>query len=469
MKRRRKLIGILLTLIMIMGMNSTAFAAGETGTITLDNPQKDQTYTAYKIFDSAYNAGKTAYSYTIKDNSEWFEAVKNYAANASNGIAVKQAPGSTNTYVVTITEGDFSAANFAETLKANMTGKTGKELTANGTVVEATGLELGYYFVSSTSGALCNLTTTNPSVTIHDKNDVPFEKTQSVSNVEIGQEVSYTITGKVPDTTGFTTYTYKVTDTMSQGLTFKKNVAVNIDGSPLPNSHYTLETTDTGFTLTIDVMELQAQVEKEIKITYSAVVNEDAVAVISQNEAKLEYSNDPTSNATNKLTDIEKVFSAKIKINKHEQGDQNTKLEKAEFVLMNGNGADAKYYQLVEAAGTDPAKVNWVDSIDNATKVTTDANGSAEFNGLKNGVYYLKETVAPEGYNLMTELQKVEINGNSTNVNSLSVTTDVANSTGTTLPSTGGMGTALIYIVGAALVIVAAIMLIVRRRMNGAK
>ena len=92
----------------------------------------------------------------------------------------------------------------------------------------ATGLDLGYYFVTSTNGALCNLTTTDPAVTIHDKNDMPFKKEVDKTNVDVGQAVTFKITGKVPDYTGFTKYTYLITDTMTNGLTFKDDVKVMV-------------------------------------------------------------------------------------------------------------------------------------------------------------------------------------------------------------------------------------------------
>lgn len=189
----KKIISVLLALVMTLALSVSALAAGETGTITVDNPKADATYTAYKIFDVSYNADKSAYSYTIQSDSEWFATVNTYATEA-NGLTLTRVSG-TNTYVVT-TSDKFSAPAFAVALKAALAGKTGTTLTVENGKATAAGLELGYYFVSSTTGALCNLTTTNPTVTIHDKNDIPFDKVDNKESVDVGETVTYTITGQ---------------------------------------------------------------------------------------------------------------------------------------------------------------------------------------------------------------------------------------------------------------------------------
>ena len=197
MKHARKLASLLLALVMVFALAVTAFATEpatpttSTGTITVANPVKDQTYTAYKIFDVVYdtNAENGHYSYTIDSSTnEWYGTVSAYASDTAHGLKLTQVNGG-DTYVVTTVNG-FSAPDFAATLKTAVSGKTGKELTANGSSITVDNLPLGYYFVASTSGALCNLTTTNPSVTIHDKNDMHFEKTADATDVEVGQTVT---------------------------------------------------------------------------------------------------------------------------------------------------------------------------------------------------------------------------------------------------------------------------------------
>ena len=454
MKAYKKVFALLLAMVMTVALAVAAFAADGKGSITVQNPDAKKTYTAYKIFDVVYNAKKDAYSYTISSESEWYNTV-----NGAAGVKLVQSAGQSKVYVVTTTN-DFSAAKFAETLKNATSGKTGITM-PNG---KAEGLDLGYYLVvpqdEKGSAAICNLTTTNPDVTINDKNDVTFDKVDNKSDVQIGEDVNYTITGKVPDTTGFTEYIYEITDTMTNGLTFNKDVAVTVDGKDI-SGKFDLTNNKNGFTLTLKVMQMQDLVGKDIKVTYTATVNENAVAVISENLAQLKYSNDPTNTkSTNTVTDKETVYSAEIVIDKHKAGEESTKLAGAVFVLKNANGMYYKY---------EGGVVTWVAAEKDATPLTTTDNGAATFKGLKNGTYSLIELQAPSGYNLLPNAVTVTINGSDQSVGSLSVTEKVANSTGGTLPSTGGIGTTIFYVVGGLLVVGAAVVLISKKRMNNTK
>lgn len=492
MKHARKLASLLLALVMVFALATTAFATGTvttptTGTITVDNPQNGTTYTAYKIFDVVYdtNGANGHYSYTIKGTSEWFETVKAYADGANSGLTLTEVLGTT-TYVVTTTS-DFSAPPFAEALKAAVNGKTGGiTLTEDNGKATATDLDLGYYFVSSNTGALCNLTTTNPTVIIHDKNDMPFEKEVDKTNVDVGQIVTFTITGKVPDYTGFTKYTYKITDKMTDGLTFNNDVKVMVGSEDKTNDctiAYDATNAPQTFTVSIPVLTKEYTFGAKIEVTYTATVNENAIAVISTNQAKLTYSNDPTTGAT-KDSQIEeqKVYTSKIVIDKYEKGATGTKLEGAEFVLCRKAPNDEPQYAAVQyaAARNDiqnaiqyykwdetTKTVSWVENIADATKVTTDAHGVASFDGLANGDYWLVETKAPAGYNQMTTAQKVEVKGGTT-ADQLSVTAKVENQAGTLLPSTGGMGTTVFYVLGAVLVLGAVVLLVTKKRMSDA-
>ena len=136
---------------------------------------------------------KGHYSYTIDSNNEWYGTVSDYARNATHGLTLTPVNGG-DTYVVTTNDG-FSAPDFADALKADVNGKTGKTLSVADGKATVTGLDLGYYFVTSSTGALCNLTTTNPTVTIHDKNDMPFEEKDDKVSAEVGETVNYTIKG----------------------------------------------------------------------------------------------------------------------------------------------------------------------------------------------------------------------------------------------------------------------------------
>lgn len=476
MKHARKLTSLLLALVMVFALAVTVAADETTGTtgtgsITVDNPIEGQNYTAYKIFDVVYDeATPKHYSYTIEGGSAWFSIVETYANTEGSGLTLTQVNGTT-TYVVTTT-GAFSAPPFAEALKAAVDGKTGITLKVANGKATATGLDLGYYFVTSTTGALCNLTTTNPNANIHDKNDMPFKKEVDKTNVDVGQTVKFTITGKVPDYTGFTKYTYLITDTMTDGLTFKDDVKVMVGSEDKTNDctiTYDATNAPQTFTVSIPVLEKEYAFGAEIVVTYTATVNKKAIAVISTNKAKLTYSNDPTSSETkDSQTEEQKVYTSKIVIDKFETDKKDTvKLEGAEFVLYKKapNDADQNAIQYYKQDETTKA-VSWVDAIADATKVTTNANGAASFDGLADGTYYLVETKAPAGYNQLTEAKDVVVTGSITDSTKLSVTAEVANSTGTLLPSTGGMGTTIFYVLGAVLVVGAGVLLVTKKRMS---
>ena len=473
MKTVKKLASLLLVMVMVFAMATTAFAAEVKGTIIVDNPVANQTYTAYKIFDVTYNSAKTNYSYTIETTSEWYSTVKAYAETTGNGLTLTGVAGDNTTFVVSTTDA-FSAPAFANALKAAVSGKTGTTLTADGTTVKAANLDLGYYFVTSSTGALCNLTTTNDTATIHDKNDIPFDKVDNKESVDVGEIVTYTITGKVPDYTGFTTYTYLITDTMSEGLTFKKDVKVTVGGTDVTSActiTYDKDGNANKFTVSIPVQSYT--IGAEIKVTYTAVVNEKAVAKIENNAATLTYSNDPTDTSKTTITpeDKETVYSAKVVINKYVKGSNTEKLAGAEFLLYkevktDGSDTTTKYYYKWNE--TDK-KVEWTTDKAQATVKTTDDKGAASFDGLKDGTYYLEEVEAPAGYNLLKDPVQITVNGaNATtaNLSSLTVTGNVENSSGAELPETGGMGTTIFYVLGSVLILAAVVLLVTRKRMS---
>lgn len=485
MKHARKLASLLLALVMVFALAVTAFASETvtpptTGSITVDNPRAGQEYKAYKIFDVVYDAAKKHYSYTIDNTSEWFGTVSAYANRVNSGLTLTKV-GATDTYVVTIDENQFSAPSFAAALKGKLDKDpskfTGYDLTKEGKVASVSNLDLGYYFVTSTTGALCNLTTTNPNANIHDKTDMPFEKTADQTDVEVGQIVNYTITGKVPDYTGFKEYIYKITDEMTDGLTFNNDVKVMVGSEDKTNDctvTYNAAIDPQTFTVSIPVLTEKYAFGAEIEVTYTATVNKNAIAVISTNQAKLTYGTTYTTTPT-----VVNVYTSKIVIDKYEKGATNTKLEGAEFVLcrrvpnnepqvatvLNDNSQNAnqediqnQYYKQDKTTKA----VSWVDTIAEATKVTTDANGKAFFEGLADGEYLLVETKAPAGYNRMTTGQRVVVNGGT----ALSVTAEVENQAGTLLPSTGGVGTTVFYVLGAVLVLGAVVLLVTKKRMN---
>ena len=467
MKTMRKLFTVLLAMVMTLALAVPAFAA-DTGSITITNPQGDHTYTAYKIFDVSYDADGH-YAYTISKDSAAYDVVKDY----TNGLTLADIA-NTNKCSVSIDAAAFSAASFAQYLNTKVASLgVGTDFTKvdNTMKVKASSLDLGYYFVSGTSGAVCELTTAK-NIEIHDKNEVPEIKkdvNDEDRTVEVGQKLTYTITGKVPSTTGYTEYTYEVTDTMSEGLTFNKDVKVTIGGTDV-TAAATITNKANGFVASVNMKDYQEQIDAPVLITYTATVNENAIQRDKEtNTAKLKYSNDPADNTSSKETpgvEVD-VFSFNIVINKYASGNETTKLADAKFVLKNNAG---KYYKYDTATKA----VTWVDVKSAATVVTTDANGAARFNGLQTGTYKLEETAAPTGYNQLTKDIAIElkkdgstIGGVSSNLGTdLSLTTNVANSTGTMLPETGGTGTVIFVALGALAVICAGVFLVTNKRMS---
>lgn len=468
MKTMRKLFRVLLALAMTLALAVPAFATETTGSITITNPQGDHTYTAYKIFDVTYSGDN--YSYTISDTDTAFNTVKAYADVAANGLNLT-AVADTGKYNVSIGVG-FSAASFAQHLKTNVGSLgTGTDFTTDGNTMKASGLALGYYFVSGTSGTVCELATAKD-IQIRDKNEVPEIKKDVDDNdrtVEIGQKLTYTITGKVPSTKGYDEFTYQVTDTMTEGLTYNKDVKVTIGGTDV-TAAATITNSENGFVASVNMMHYQDQIDKPVVITYTATVNEKAIQSDKEtNTATLKYSNDPANKDSFKESSVKvEVFSFNIVINKYATGNENTKLEGAKFVLKNNDG---KYYK----CDTATKAVSWVDDKSAATEVSTDANGAARFDGLQAGTYSLEETVAPAGYNQLTKDITIVLdkNGSATIDGAASapgadhsLTTGVANSTGTVLPETGGTGIVIFVALGALAVICSGVFLVTNKRMS---
>ena len=466
MKTMRKLFTVLLALAMTLALAVPAFAA-DTGSITITNPQGDRTYTAYKIFDVTYSGDH--YSYTISDTDAAFTTVKAYADVTANGLTLTPV-GKTGKYNVS-TGDSFSAASFAQYLKTNAGSLgTGTAFTQVGNTMKASGLTPGYYFVSGTSGTVCELATAKD-IQIRDKNEAPqIEKSVDDADrtVEIGQKLTYTITGKVPSTKGYTKFTYQVTDTMSEGLTFNKDVKVTIGGTAVTDAAITYN--DNGFEASINMMNYQKQIDAPVVITYTATVNENAIQRDKEtNTATLKYSNDPADKNSFKESSVEvNVFSFNIVINKYAADNESTKLEGAKFVLKNAEGKYYKYDANTKA-------VTWVVGKADTTEVTTDVNGVARFDGLQAGTYKLEETAAPAGYNQLTKDITIVLNKDgSATIDSASstlgadhsLTAGVANSPGTMLPETGGIGTVIFVALGALAVICAGVFLVTNKRMS---
>ena len=335
--------------------------------------------------------------------------------------------------------------------------------------------------------------------------DVSAPRVQGDYNV--GDTVHFQLNSTVPDMDGYESYTFTVTDTLSSGLTYTKDsVKVTIGGVDYKDFEATLDKDSN--TLTIDfpkIFDAKDREDKAIVINYSAVLNKNALTKDKEtNTVHLTYSNDPNSNGTGKTTDkTTYVYSFDINIYKHDVTDttDNPKpLQGAQFVLYRevtnteGEPTSREYYRYTD---TGDGKVDWV-AQDNATadtllaaakngaitSHTTDKNGKTAFTGLKAGTYYLQEIKAPDGYSLpdgdaaVTDVEiKVAYNTDGTidrdhsnviinNNDHMYITADITNKPGAVLPSTGGIGTTIFYVLGGVLTVAAIVLLIVKKRME---
>lgn len=494
MKRIKKLVAAMLTAIMMMTMTVTAYAAGNcTLTVNVKSgggvPQqtlKDQIINLYKLFDvTESKSGETTnYAYTVNDTyKSALASVLSIDVNSTNEQIVKAVTnlGESNNAKVQKFANDFTAKALTDNL--GVTKTSGKITGENTTSYTFNDLDAGYYLVYVTGGKeiQSSLVTVDKNTnTVNLKTEAPsISKTADKETVEIGQVVIYTVTGSIPDTTGYEQYVYKIHDTLTDGLDFVNDAngtavsdnAVKVavaftdtsvtDASTAPA---TAELSGTG-NRTMD-LDLSAWVRgnqennkgKKFTVTYYAKVNANAV-VTEQNKAQLEYGNNP--NDTTKTTpSIVKTPTYPLDINKIKTGTTDM-LAGATFKLYKDSVADGKVVKVSAVAEKDGCYV--VDPSSNTAEMVTikgkiDGKGyNLHLNGLAAGTYYLEETKAPDGFNKLTDPIKIVIEKNG---ETYTITADgaegniltVQNSTGSLLPSTGGTG--VIVFAGVAILLV---------------
>lgn len=491
MKYMKKLITLLAALTLALAMAVPAFAASgtasSTGTITINNAVTGTTYKAYRIFDlESYDTNKDVYSYKLNTNWKDFPA---YSTTIDGKTVSAAAFFSVNSagYIEWNDAKKDAGADFAKLAKAFVDANTiacDQEKTASSTTVTFTDLTLGYYLVDTSLGSLCSLDTTAPSVIIKEKNsDTTIEKKIVINGDEkvdsnsagIGDTVNFSITITVKDGDP---KNYVLHDKLS-GLTFNPDsLEVKVGATKLTaNTDYTLETNPKdGDSFDVKFTDGKLKTNDVVVVTYSATVAADATiaGAGNKNTAKLAYSG--------KESTEEETTTYVWKLNVHKYALDSTNhevaLSGAKFVLYRMDGDTKKYAKL-----TNKKIVGWVTDKDNATTLETDGTGDILIEGLNVGTYYLEETEAPAGYNKLTEPIEVEITA-TTSVTSGSetvqyknssetsytpatdATVKVLNNAGTQLPSTGGIGTTLFYVIGGGLMAVAAVLLVTKKRMN---
>lgn len=499
MKYMKKLMTLLAVLTLALAMAVPAFAATSTTyTITINNGTG--TYEAYQIFKG------DLYNDTLS-NIEWGDNVTPDGQAALGDAAVK---------AKTLT-GEAEAKTFASEVAQYLTNPPAGTGTNS-----ITGLAAGYYLIKNATVGEGEVFTDYilqvvKDVEVNPKSGKPTLDKQIrhndngewgvVGDNQIGDTVEFRTITTVPIVSGYTQYTYVIHDEMSAGLTsnVRSNEDVTIkvnDETVLDKNYYTVtvdEVNTNKFTVTVDVLNAikdGKMVEGNTLYTYyTGILNEKAKVYNDgkqDNKAYLKYSNNPHDNTTTNKTPEKVVYdwTFKMEINKID-GESNAPLSDAKFVLSkNGNCS----LGTIGDDGTPSITTDLIDLIENndgsytvapagyigpVVKVMT--AGKITIKGLDDATeYYLYETKAPAGYNRLTDAVKFKITAayNDTgdgytsvtaavnDVDQSSVSVQVANNKGSTLPSTGGIGTTLFYVIGGVLMAVAAVLLVTKKRMN---
>ena len=509
MKHIKKLASLLLVLVMVFALATTAFAEETTYSITINNSAKDHTYEAYQIFTGDLSG-------TTLSNIVWGSGVSEAGQTALGDAAAKAE--------TLKTEADAKA--FAKAVAPYLTTAAGSANTVTDGKYVISGLAAGYYLVKDQDGSLTgdndsyteyiiqvvgNVTATPKSDVpevqkkvkdINDSTDTTKTDWQDSADYDIGDSIPFQLKATLADNvSSYTTYKVVFHDTLFKGLTYNNDAKVYIDGTETNGFAVTATVNADGTTLTVscdDVKALSAVNSSAITVEYTAKLNENAVlgSAGNPNEVYLEYSNNPNksekgNNETGETPkDVVIVFTYKTIINKVDS--ENKPL----------TGAAFKLEKLIK--GKDGAADTWTTVKEFTVDETTT---SFTFSGLDDGQYKLTETKTPVGYNTIDPIyfvieathdatadtpaltvlkayltdengnKKTEVkDGETVNIDlgtvdltAGSITTTVVNKSGSELPSTGGIGTTIFYVLGGVLVLAAVVLLVTKKRMSGAE
>ena len=492
-KAMKKLMAVLLAVAMVCAMAIPAFAAeggttAGTGSITIEKAVASETYTIYKMFNlDSFDPKAETYSYTVA--SGWEDFFKDGATGNSYITLENGHP----TWV-----GLKDAETYKQFAKAALDYATEKPITytkkatATSNTVSFTGLDLGYYLVDTSLGALCSLDTTKPTATIEEKNVEPtIDKTVENSEdnwvtentAKIGDTVNYKVTITVQTANNH----YVLHDTMSEGLTFvPDSVKVTVDTKDVAPANYTMVATGIG-TETFNINFKDEYIATlaagtNIVVTYSAVVNEKAKVDSDKNtnEAYLVYGNNHKTTTEEKTNTFLYQFDL-IKFS----GSTQKLLGGAQFKLYDAetNGTEIKLVKNEDGTTYRVATAAEINDNKTVAYIETVAGKTVKISGLDKKVYWLDEIDPPAGYNRLTQRVEVDLrtgsktvtpgyftNGTDSTYNKANASSiggvPVENNAGTTLPSTGGIGTTLFYVIGGGLMVAAAILLITKKRME---
>ena len=494
MKLIKKIAAIMFAFMMVVSMScnvkaddATTPTTGE-GKITINNAIPKQTYKLYRLLDlESYSVNEDGQkengNYSYKPASKWKtflegDGIRDVYFTFENGYASWKKDANVETFAKLAIE---HANKENAVIKPEETEVAAAAIEGNNTsTVTFKNLPLGYYLVDSSVGSLCGLDTAVKEVTIDEKNGVPSVE-KKVSNSENGT-FGESSTASIGDTVYFkTTITaqqgaqnYVLHDKMTDGLKFNGKVEVKKGESPVATSNYTLKTSGFNDDCTFEIEFGQTfcddlQKDEKITVTYSATLNENAVigndANTNTNKTLLSYGD---SQKTTEVTTNTKTFKMDVFKYTENRNDKTKKdgLAGAVFTLKKEGETNTINFVREKTDETN-GDVYRVAKTGNAN-ITTNKSGKFTIKGLGAGTYYLTETKQPAGYDKLKNPVTVVID-NDGNVKVDDANADpveVENKTGTVLPSTGGAGTTMIYLVGAVLVLGSGVVLATKRRVK---
>lgn len=503
MKHCKKLLALLLALVMTLALSVTALAAND-GSITIENATPDQTYTVYKVFDAVYGENGAA-AYQISSDSNWFNLISNAKHGTDHLFAVTQISG-TNTYTVTV-EADTAAVSAwftSEEVKTAAATFTGESKKADSATVTFNGLAYGYYYISSTLGATVTITNVNKSATVIDKNQAPgwgegetgkFISENNTLSKEGSAGIGETITFVVKANNALNydgadkIKEYVITDTMGAAIDVNlDSIEVKVNGNVINAWHHS-DTANSVFTIHIDWQNAQGGflyakadgTPNTIEVTYTATLKGNASmgndTTHNSNIAELSWKADNGNEHEDTPSEV-KVYSFAFGLFKYD-AKTNAALANATFQLKDLQGNVIQLYKLktgnlqdVYYVVNDYTSAGHVEEADTSEKLdtfTTPADGHVVIKGLKAGTYTLTEIAPPAGYNQLNDPITVTLDKETAagRIDEINVNlTNVANSTGTELPETGGIGTVLFVALGALAVVGAGIFLVTNKRIS---